>query len=204
MSQGATDCPALCVDLDCSCVLILTVLVCWSWLFLCSSVSFWKATSCGRSAWTPGLSSIGLSLCLDWSRSSEAVSFYLVALNATVFRWVLGRSMYVSWPRVSAETQIPTQRYGRRPYGVGLLIAGYDVSTELCVCVQPRVQWWILAVFVNFRTWGRTSSRPAPRLITSTVKPCRSARARSQPARTWKETRRPFWTVCYQHTLHII
>ncbi|TKC46742.1 hypothetical protein EI555_013524, partial [Monodon monoceros] len=24
------------------------------------------------------------------------------------------------------ETQIPTQRYGRRPYGVGLLIAGYD------------------------------------------------------------------------------
>lgn len=28
----------------------------------------------------------------------------------------------------SSETQIPTQRYGRRPYGVGLLIAGYDVS----------------------------------------------------------------------------
>uniref|UniRef100_A0A8B9E9F8 Proteasome subunit alpha type n=1 Tax=Anser cygnoides TaxID=8845 RepID=A0A8B9E9F8_ANSCY len=26
----------------------------------------------------------------------------------------------------SLQTQIPTQRYGRRPYGVGLLIAGYD------------------------------------------------------------------------------
>ena len=25
--------------------------------------------------------------------------------------------------------QIPTQRYGRRPYGVGLLVAGYDVSS---------------------------------------------------------------------------
>lgn len=27
------------------------------------------------------------------------------------------------------EMQIPTQRYGRRPYGVGLLVAGYDVSS---------------------------------------------------------------------------
>ena len=26
--------------------------------------------------------------------------------------------------------QIPTQRYGRRPYGVGLLVAGYDVSRK--------------------------------------------------------------------------
>ena len=29
------------------------------------------------------------------------------------------------------ESQIPTQRYGRRPFGVGLLLAGYDVSV-LC------------------------------------------------------------------------
>eukprot|EP00127_Corallochytrium_limacisporum_P007212 Clim_evm85s243 gene=Clim_evmTU85s243 len=28
--------------------------------------------------------------------------------------------------RVSARTQVSTQRYGRRPYGVGLLVAGYD------------------------------------------------------------------------------
>lgn len=27
---------------------------------------------------------------------------------------------------IGSKTQIPTQRYGRRPYGVGLLIAGYD------------------------------------------------------------------------------
>lgn len=25
------------------------------------------------------------------------------------------------------ECQIPTQRYGRRPFGVGFLMAGYDV-----------------------------------------------------------------------------
>ncbi|XP_078741680.1 proteasome subunit alpha type-1, partial [Lampetra fluviatilis] len=28
---------------------------------------------------------------------------------------------------IGNKTQVPTQRYGRRPYGVGLLIAGYDV-----------------------------------------------------------------------------
>ncbi|XP_010789590.1 proteasome subunit alpha type-1 [Notothenia coriiceps] len=27
---------------------------------------------------------------------------------------------------IGSKTQIPTQRYGRRPYGVGLLVAGYD------------------------------------------------------------------------------
>ncbi len=27
----------------------------------------------------------------------------------------------------NSESQIPTQRYGRRPFGVGLLVAGYDV-----------------------------------------------------------------------------
>jgi len=29
---------------------------------------------------------------------------------------------------VGSKSQIPTQRYGRRPFGVGLLVAGYDVS----------------------------------------------------------------------------
>merc|ERR1712137_871447 len=27
---------------------------------------------------------------------------------------------------IGSKSQVPTQRYGRRPYGVGLLIAGYD------------------------------------------------------------------------------
>ena len=30
---------------------------------------------------------------------------------------------------VGSKSQIPTQRYGRRPVGVGLLVAGYDVSS---------------------------------------------------------------------------
>ncbi|PWA24559.1 hypothetical protein CCH79_00011807 [Gambusia affinis] len=37
---------------------------------------------------------------------------------------------------IGSKTQIPTQRYGRRPYGVGLLIAGYDVS--FCRLDLPR------------------------------------------------------------------
>ena len=31
---------------------------------------------------------------------------------------------------VGSKSQIPTQRYGRRPVGVGLLVAGYDVSMK--------------------------------------------------------------------------
>jgi 20S proteasome subunit alpha 6 len=29
---------------------------------------------------------------------------------------------------IGNKSQIPTQRYGRRPFGVGLLVAGFDVS----------------------------------------------------------------------------
>lgn len=29
---------------------------------------------------------------------------------------------------IGNKSQIPTQRYGRRPFGVGLLVAGYDVN----------------------------------------------------------------------------
>ena len=36
------------------------------------------------------------------------------------------------------ESQIPTQRYGRRPFGVGLLIAGYDVSWVF-LWIQPNL-----------------------------------------------------------------
>ena len=39
---------------------------------------------------------------------------------------------------VGSKSQIPTQRYGRRPFGVGLLVAGYDVSfymVAMCICL---------------------------------------------------------------------
>ncbi|KAL6480674.1 hypothetical protein MHYP_G00117070 [Metynnis hypsauchen] len=43
-------------------------------------------------------------------------------------RFVFDRPLPVSRlvTLIGSKTQIPTQRYGRRPYGVGLLIAGYD------------------------------------------------------------------------------
>ncbi|KAF7245449.1 Proteasome subunit alpha type-1 [Varanus komodoensis] len=43
-------------------------------------------------------------------------------------RFVFDRPLPVSRlvSLIGSKTQIPTQRYGRRPYGVGLLIAGYD------------------------------------------------------------------------------
>lgn len=37
-------------------------------------------------------------------------------------------SLYANEDMHSLEAQINTQQYGRRPYGVGLLVAGYDVS----------------------------------------------------------------------------
>ena len=46
--------------------------------------------------------------------------------------------MMITWQQGS-EMQIPTQRYGRRPYGVGLLVAGYDVSKTDC-----NVSCWII------------------------------------------------------------
>ncbi|XP_072278462.1 proteasome subunit alpha type-1 [Pyxicephalus adspersus] len=43
-------------------------------------------------------------------------------------RFVFDRPLPVSRlvSLIGSKTQVPTQRYGRRPYGVGLLIAGYD------------------------------------------------------------------------------
>ena len=31
---------------------------------------------------------------------------------------------------INLECQVPTQRYGRRPFGVGFLMAGFDVCLE--------------------------------------------------------------------------
>ena len=45
--------------------------------------------------------------------------------------------------------QIPTMVYGRRPFGVGLLIAGYDVSFLTFVTAQ---KWLKLLLVVLFDT----------------------------------------------------
>lgn len=46
----------------------------------------------------------------------------------------------ITWQQWS-EMQIPTQRYGRRPYGVGLLVAGYDVSKSDCHLSCQIILW---------------------------------------------------------------
>ena len=46
-------------------------------------------------------------------------------------RYVYERALPVSRlvGLIGNKSQIPTQRYGRRPFGVGLLVAGYDVGS---------------------------------------------------------------------------
>nr|XP_055191852.1 proteasome subunit alpha type-1-like [Nyctereutes procyonoides] len=48
-------------------------------------------------------------------------------------RFVFDRPLPVSClvSLIGSKTQIPTQRYGRRPYGVGLLIASYDMGPHI-------------------------------------------------------------------------
>jgi len=38
------------------------------------------------------------------------------------------------------ECQVPTQRYGRRPFGVGFLMAGFDVfSSNLKIKIKTKI-----------------------------------------------------------------
>lgn len=102
-----------------------------------------------------------------------------------------------------SETQIPTQRYGRRPYGVGLLIAGFDVS------LLTQTSSFILLIYSIFSPWknkGRNSNLTIALVVLSCVyqdmgphifQTCPSANyfdckamsigARSQSARTYLE-----------------
>lgn len=61
-------------------------------------------------------------------------SWYFTSFNDAVLE-LLNQQHLKDMPWFSStdktEMQIPTQRYGRRPYGVGLLVAGYDVSSNL-------------------------------------------------------------------------
>lgn len=45
-------------------------------------------------------------------------------------RWSLNKPLPISRlvSMIGSKSQIPTQRYGRRPFGVGLLVAGYDAK----------------------------------------------------------------------------
>jgi hypothetical protein len=77
---------------------------------------------------------------------------------------------------VVAESQIHTQKYGRRPYGVGLLVAGYDVSGSWDL--QSVCDRTVNSVVV------RICSKHRPRVITTATKRTRLARDLSRPKRT--------------------
>lgn len=151
---------------------------------------FLAVTSCVRNAWTPCLSSTGPSPCLVWSLSLAAVS----SLTLQPLMSDMVKYSFQQWSLTELlETQIPTQRYGRRPYGVGLLIAGYDVSWSFQHCcgrmVVDGLSVALLCPSVG-RIWALTSSRPALQPTTLTAKPCLSERALSLHAPTW----RGWWT----------
>ncbi|MEQ2241511.1 Proteasome subunit alpha 1 [Ilyodon furcidens] len=100
---------------------------------------------------------------------------------------------------VGSKTQIPTQRYGRRPYGVGLLIAGYDVSLFTCVSLIESLIYifpvltgsmlsWLIAFYVLFITqdMGPHIFQTCPSANYFDCK-AMSIGARSQSARTYLE-----------------
>jgi len=45
--------------------------------------------------------------------------------------------------KVSNRMQLCTQRYDKRPYGVGLLVAGYDVSTRYLKYYTLNLILWL-------------------------------------------------------------
>jgi hypothetical protein len=95
------------------------------------------------------------------------------------------------------KMQISTQRYDRRPFGVGLLVAGYDVSLSSVINCVPEIFvpfFSIEDVFtpnLRFRNKARTCTRRARPPTTSTARPWPSGLGPSRPGLTWKST----WTL---------
>merc|ERR1712168_1083942 len=81
--------------------------------------------------------------------------------------------------RVGAKSQIPTQRYGRRPFGVGLLVAG--LMTPVLNCIRLVLP----ATFTSAKRWPSAPDLKAPEPI------WRSISTRSRPAawKNWSPTR---------------
>nr|XP_055157466.1 proteasome subunit alpha type-1-like [Nyctereutes procyonoides] len=59
-------------------------------------------------------------------------------------RFVFDRPLPVSRlvSLIGSKTQIPTRRYGRRPYGVGLLIAGYEDTGSHILQICPSANYF--------------------------------------------------------------
>ena len=61
---------------------------------------------------------------------------------------------FLSISNLFSEAQINTQRYGRRPYGVGLIVAGHDVSLFFMMDPILILQLGIWSSFIRmFSNW---------------------------------------------------
>ena len=92
-------------------------------------------------------------------------------------RYVYERAMPISRlvGLVGNKSQIPTQRYGRRPFGVGLLVAGYDVRTCFSLSCLFETDAFETGCVLSSRRWALTSTRRVPQPTSSTAKQWRSA-----------------------------
>lgn len=78
------------------------------------------------------------------------------------------------------KMQVCTQRYDRRPYGVGLLVAGYDVSfTNINGCKNYLKN-------VTYRIKDRTSIKPVQAQISMTAKQWPSVHVLKALEHTWR------------------
>ena len=84
------------------------------------------------------------------------------------------------------KLQVCTQRYDRRPYGVGLLVAGYDVRTFRSVFKVFSMIFLIIDYYFQNRAKVPISIRRAhqPRILIA--RPWLLVLDRSQHAHTWK------------------
>lgn len=80
---------------------------------------------------------------------------------------------------VGLKMQVCTQRYDRRPYGVGLLVAGYDVSFQLVVQLTSSNCSY-------FRTKVLISTKLVRAPTTTTARQWPLVLAHKVPERTWR------------------
>ena len=102
---------------------------CLSFLLVDVLCDFSAATSWGLSASDLASCTVAPSLCRGWCLLLETVRFFICGFFSFTFHFFIADGH--SSCGVCSEAQINTQRYGSRPYGVGLLVAGHDVSREI-------------------------------------------------------------------------
>jgi hypothetical protein len=80
------------------------------------------------------------------------------------------------------KAQVNTQRYGGRPYGVGLLIAGIDVSLWACWAIR------LASLMLSCRKLGPICTNSLPQEIALITLLCRSEHALNQRKLTLRST----------------